>query len=274
MDVAVIGGRGFVGSAVVEALADHDVTTVDPEIGGAGHVSADITREEQVMEVLEGFDAVVNLAGLSPMHEPRGASYEDIHVAGARHVVAACERHGIGRLIHMSALGADPDADAAFLRTKGEGERLVRESGLDAAVFRPSIIFDHGNELVRLAERFAPTRVFPGITTEIQPVYRGDVAELFRLAVEDGLDRDVIEVGGPERMTIYGFAREIYRASGRRCLRLPIMPLLKIGLLLADPLPIPYGRDQARFLEMANVTAENRAARYVDLTSVDDWLAG
>lgn len=273
MDVAVIGGRGFVGSAVVDALDAHEVTTVDPEIGGADHVSADITREEQVIGALEDVDAVVNLAGLSPMQEPRGVSYEDIHVAGARHVVAACERNDVGRLIHMSALGADPDADAGFLRTKGEGERLVRESDLDTTVFRPSIVFDHGNELVRLAERFAPTRMFPGISTEIEPVYRGDVAELFRRAVEGGLDRDVLEVGGPDRMTIYGLARKIYHARGYRCLRLPIMSLLKLGFLLADPLPVPYGRDQARFLSLENVTAENHAAGYLDLTSVDDWLA-
>ncbi|MDY6766388.1 MAG: NAD(P)H-binding protein, partial [Candidatus Nanohaloarchaea archaeon] len=184
MDVAVIGGRGFVGAAVVEELAEeHAVTTIDPGQGGADHIAADVTDAEEISAALDGFDAAVNLAGLSPVQEPRGVSYQAVHADGARHVAAACREHGT-RLVHMSALGADPDADTAYLRTKGEGREAVLDADIDATVVEPSIIYDTGNELVELVERLAPTRTFPHLRTRIQPVYRGDIAELFRMAVD------------------------------------------------------------------------------------------
>jgi NADH dehydrogenase len=224
-------------------------------------------------EVLDGFDAVVNLVGLSPLKEPYGVSYEEIHVDGARNVVEACEGNGIGRLVHMSALGADSNSAMAFLRTKGEGEELVLESGLDVTVFKPSTIFDDMNELVRMAYRYSVTRIFPYIRTDLQPVYRRDVVELFQLAVEGETEEDVLEVGGPEEMTLFQFVRRIYNANGRKCYPLPIQPLMVLGLYLMEPLPlVPYGADQARFLGFDNTVTTNHAENYIELTSVDDWL--
>ncbi len=275
MDIAVIGGRGFVGEAVTEQLREeHDVTTMDPKVGGTGHVSVDITDAEMLVEVLDGFDAVVNLVGLTPMKEPRGVSYEDIHVDGAENVAAACEENGIDRLVHMSALGADPEADTAYLRTKGEGRDIVLDSGLDVTVFEPSIIFDTGNELVGMAASSAWTRMFPYLRTRIQPVYRGDMAELFRQAVAGGIDEEVVRCGGPDRMTLFDLVKKIYNAMGYRCIPVPMQPLIKLVLYLAEPLPfVPYGADQARFLSFDNTVEGNDAADYVELTSVAEWLA-
>ncbi|MFB6265807.1 MAG: complex I NDUFA9 subunit family protein, partial [Candidatus Nanohaloarchaea archaeon] len=100
-----------------------------------------------------------------------------------------------------------------------------------------------------------------------------DVAELFRLAVENDIEEEVLEVGGPEQMTIYGFVKRIYRSEGYRCVPLPVQPLMKLGLYFAEPLPfVPYGADQARFLEFDNTTGENDAEEYVELTGVEEWL--
>lgn len=276
MDIAVLGGRGFVGRAVTRLLREeHDVTTVDPRIGGADHISADITDRAMMVEVLDGFDAVVNLVGLTPMEEPRGVSYEDLHVDGAANVVHACAENGVDRLVHMSALGADPDASTAYLRTKGEGREQVLAADLDTTVVEPSIILGDGGELVQMAERLAWTRVFPYIRTAIQPIERGDVAELFRKAVVGDITEEVLACGGPEEMTLFGLVKRLYRAAGYRCYPLPMQPLLKVLLYLAEPLPfVPYGADQARFLSFDNTVAANDAADYIELTSVGAWLAG
>ncbi|MDY6769557.1 MAG: sugar nucleotide-binding protein [Candidatus Nanohaloarchaea archaeon] len=273
MDVAVIGGRGFVGSAVVDELqGEHDVTTVDPRVGGEDHISADITDEQQMLDVLDGFDAVVNLAGLSPMQEPRSISYKAVHVDGAENVAEACEEYG-ARLVHMSALGADPDADTAYLRTKGEGREAVLDADVDATVVEPSIIYDRGNPLVEMAARLAPTRVFPHLTTRIQPVYRGDVADLFRLAVAGEIDEQVLQVGGPGQMTLYEFVRRVYRANGYPCYAVPCQAAMSLVLQVMEVVPfVPYGADQARFLRFDNTVAENDADRYVELTGMGEWL--
>ncbi|MDY6773854.1 MAG: sugar nucleotide-binding protein [Candidatus Nanohaloarchaea archaeon] len=276
MKVAVIGGRGFVGTEVSRRLGEeHEVTTIDPKVGGEGHISADITVPGSIGEALgeEEFDAVVNLAGLTPMKEPRGVSYRELHVEGAGNVVEACEESSVERLVHMSALGADPDSTTEYLRTKGEGKERVLDSGLEVTVLEPSLVFDDGNELVELAKRFASTRAFPNVRTRVQPVYRGDVAELFRLAVEGGVEEEVLEVGGPENMTIFEFVKETYRSEGYSCYPIPLQPLMKFGLYLAEPLPfVPYGADQAKYLYLDNTVEENDAEEYVELTGVEEWL--
>ncbi|MFB6294467.1 MAG: hypothetical protein ABEI97_01790, partial [Candidatus Nanohaloarchaea archaeon] len=141
-------------------------------------------------------------------------------------------------------------------------------------VMEPSIIVDTGNELVELAERLAPTRVFPRLETRIQPVYRGDVAELFWLAVDGGIDEEVVEIGGPEQMTMFDLVRRIYNAEGYACHPLPVQSLMSLGLQLSEFVPfVPYGADQARFLRFDNTVEENDAAAYLDLTGMDEWLA-
>lgn len=275
MDVLVIGGRGFVGAAVTEQLREngHAVTTMDPHIGGSNHISLDL-RSDALPDVVEGFDTVVNMVGLSPMRQQPTDRYESIHVDGVENVVRACHGTGVNRLVHMSALGADPAADTAFLRTKGEGEDIVLAADLETTVFKPSTIFDHGNELVEHAKRFAPTRMFPRISTRIEPVYRGDVADLFVQAVEDGIEADVVPVGGPDVMTIYDFAKHIYRAKGYRCIPVPLEPVMKLMLPALEVVPfVPFGVDQARLLDIDNVTAENIGATCLDeITAYTDWV--
>lgn len=295
MNVCILGGRGFVGSAVTETMRKrgHDVTTLDPAIGGDRtvlqgervleqrsvehcdhHISADILSMD-LDEHLQGFDVVVNLVGLSPMIQPGTPGYHDLHVAGAENVVAACEKNDIARLVHMSALGADPDADMAFLATKGLGEQVVldAEDAVDVTVFKPSIIYDRGNELVRYAELFAPTRLFPDMPTPIQPVYRGDMAALFAEAVDGHIEESVLEVGGPDTMTMFQFVKQIYNANGYACYRLPVLPLMTLGLRVMEYVPFaPWGRDQARFLTFDNTTDDTTADRYVDVTSYEDWV--
>lgn len=275
MDIAVLGGRGYVGSAITETLREqgHDVTTMDPHIGGENHVSLDILSME-VDGYLDGYDAVVNLVGLSPMKQPGIPGYFDLHVAGAENVVGACEANGIDRLVHMSALGASSQADTAFLRTKGLGEEAVLDSDIaDVTVFRPSVIFDHGNELVEYAKRFAPLRVFPNIPTPVQPIYRGDVADLFAQAVTGDIDEDVLEVGGPEKMSLFTFVQQLYNAKGYACYPAPVLPIMTLGLHVMEYVPfIPFGKEQAWYLAFDNTTDDNDAPAYTELTSYSDWL--
>lgn len=274
-DICVIGGRGFVGSAITERLRerDHHVVTMDPNIGGNDHISHSILADD-LDEQLDGYDAVVNLVGLSPMNPPRGSGYRDIHVAGTENVVGACETNDIGTLVHMSALGADPDSDIEFLETKGLGEEAVLAADIDTTVvFKPSVIFDEGNELVRYAQLFARTRMFPNMTTPVQPIYRGDVADLFVQAIEGDIDQDVMEIGGPDTMTMFDLVKQVYNANGYRCYPLPIIPFMKLGLHVMEYVPFaPWGKDQVRFLDFDNTVAENDAPAHVDLTRFEDWL--
>jgi len=74
---------------------------------------------------------VVNLVALSPLFEPKGGNvmHDRIHRKGTENLVRAAEEGGAERFLQLSALGADPDGDTAYIRAKGQAEEIVRESG-------------------------------------------------------------------------------------------------------------------------------------------------
>jgi NADH dehydrogenase len=171
----------------------------------------------------------------------------------------------------MSALGADSHETSEYLRTKGEGESLVLSSGLPANVFCPSIIYGAENELIDLFVRNSKTRFFPRIPALMQPVYRDDISRLYTLAVEGKVVESRMEVGGPERMSIFQMARTVYNHLGRSCLPIPFF-LVKSGMKMAAWFHIlGIGEDQIGNLRRDNVTDERTAQRYIEMTRFTDW---
>ena len=135
MRVLLVGGSGFVGTALARELHDrgHEVAVLSRSPGEADlpadveTVPGDVTEYESIAEAFADRDAVVNLVALSPLFEPpRGATHEAVHLGGTENVVAAAEDHGVSRLVQMSALGADPDGATAYVRAKGAAEEVVR----------------------------------------------------------------------------------------------------------------------------------------------------
>src|SRR5690606_25801242 len=88
---------------------------------------------------IAGAEGVVNAVGLYV--ERGGATFQAVHVEGARRVAAACSRHNVARLVHLSGIGADAAARSAYVRCRGEGEAAVRAAFARATIFRPSVMF-------------------------------------------------------------------------------------------------------------------------------------
>lgn len=229
--VAVLGGSGFVGRNVCEALAADGyrirVATRDRErakrqlilLPTAEVERVDVHDQAALSRFARGAEAVVNLVGV--LHDGRGAgSFQAAHVELARQVVAACRANGIGRLLHMSALGAGRDAPSAYLRSKGEAEAIVRESGLAWTVFRPSVIFGRGDSFLNL---FARTlRMFPVMplacpNARFQPVYVEDVAKAYARSLPrlDSAGR-AHDLCGPRVYTLRELVEYVAAVTGRR----------------------------------------------------------
>lgn len=143
MRILLTGANGFIGSAVRARLGKlgHDIIPVTRRRGSRqGGVALDIaeaTSPEDWLPHLKGIDAVVNCAGI--LQDGPGESATGVHVAGASALFAACERAGIRKVVHLSALGADR-ASTAFTRTKLAGENDLRARDLDWVVLRPSVV--------------------------------------------------------------------------------------------------------------------------------------
>jgi uncharacterized protein YbjT (DUF2867 family) len=261
--VIIFGGRGFVGSEIVKHL-DHRYKVITAGRGIAkNHITCSIL--DDLSNVINKGDVVINLVGLTPVRKNK--HYEEIHVRGAKNIVGGCKGK-CKRLIHMSALGANPKSDNEYLKTKGLGEEIVKNSKLDVNIFCPSLIFDRGNELVRMMIKMSWARFFPRIPAKVQPVYRRDIAELFVKAVQGKIKERKMEVGGPEVLSIYGMAGIVYKSLGRNCYPIPLF-IVKAGMKTASLLNLfSIGEDQIKNLTIDNLTNKN-----ITKTGFSEWAS-
>src|SRR4051795_6168425 len=86
-------------------------------VGQVQFVAADIGNAAQVREAVKEADAVVNLVGVLK------GNFQRLHVTGAGNVAEAAAAERASSLVHVSALGADPEAASAYGRSKGLGEQ-------------------------------------------------------------------------------------------------------------------------------------------------------
>jgi NADH dehydrogenase len=267
--VTVIGGGGFLGRYVAQALfargARVRIAQRDPRqawfikpLGGLGQtqfIGADVRRPETIAAAVAGADAVVNLVGVL------SGDFTGVHVAGARAVAEACAAAGVPALAHVSAIGADPESDSAYGRTKGQGEAAVRAAFPGAAILRPSIVFGREDNFInRFAGMITSAPVVPVLRAQskFQPVFVGDVAEAIVAALAGGAKTagQTYELGGPDVLTMGALIRWIAEAVGRdpTILELPdaIGGLIALGGMLPGA---PITLDQWKMLQHDNVVA-------------------
>ena len=222
--VSVIGGNGFIGRHICYQLAARGyrvcVPTRDPErakelilLPTVDVVAADVHDAQALSRITCGADAVINLVGV--LHQGSGNnSFLQAHVELPRKIVAACRENGVRRLLHMSALNADVGGPSAYLRTKGEGEAVVRASGLDATLFRPSVVFGREDAFLNLFAsllRRMPVMVLASPDARFQPVFVEDVAAAFVKSLEDvGSLGKSYDLCGPKVYTL----RELVEFAG------------------------------------------------------------
>ncbi|WP_420607391.1 complex I NDUFA9 subunit family protein [Novosphingopyxis sp.] len=269
--VTIFGGGGFLGRYVCEELlrAGYRIRVAqrDPSnavgikpLGGLGQtqfVACDITKKVSALRAARGSDAIVNLCGA---FADRG---EEVNRDGAGYIAEAAAEIGARALVHVSAIGADPESESIYGQTKGEGEQRVMKAFPNATIMRPSIIFGpDDNFLNRFANliRLSPMVPVIGAKTKFQPVFAGDVAAAIRVAVSEPFSHQgkSYELGGPERLSMLELNRWIAQEIGAERLFIEVPHLAAFALTLGTrwlPHP-PITEDQLTMLNRDNVVAE------------------
>ena len=233
--IAVLGGSGFVGRHLVAALTGAGWTTrvltrrrsrsrsmlVLPT---CDVVECDVHRSEDLNDQLAGCGTAINLIGVLNEYSSSGQRFQDVHADLSGKLVEACRINGIGRILHMSALGASDDAPSEYLRTKYRGERaaLVAEAdGIATTSFRPSIIFGPDDSFFnRFAALLAISPVvFPLACPQARfaPVFVGDVVQAFLTALrDDATAGQCYELCGPSTYTLRELVAYTGAVTGRR----------------------------------------------------------
>ncbi len=277
--VTVFGGSGFVGRHVVRALLKRRwrvrVAVRRPDLAGylrplgdvgwVQPVQANLRYRWSVDRAVADADAVVNLVAILAEHGRQ--RFEAVNVFGARAVAEAARKADVARLVHISAIGADPGSPSAYARSKAAGEAAVFETSAEAVVFRPSIQFgpeDHFfNRLAALATVLPALPSFGGGHTDFQPVFVGDVATAIADAVEGKAQvGTVYELGGPEVKTYRQCVEMVLHAIDRRRLMIPVpwwLATAKGAVLQSLPGSL-LTVDQVRQLKIDNVVSEAAAS--------------
>jgi NADH dehydrogenase len=240
-DVLVVGGSGFIGHHVCAELVRRGFKVTVPTrrrerakdlilLPTLDVVQADVGAPGVLERLMRNKQAVVNLVGVLHGRPGRasergpnnyGPDFARAHVELPQAIISACRATGVRRLVHMSALGAAPQAPSQYLRSKGIGEQVVfAAEDLDVTVFRPSVVFGPED---RFLNRFAAlSRLFPAIAlpcpqARFQPVYVRDVARALAISLDDMVSHGWrYELGGPRQYTLHELVELVCRVTGRR----------------------------------------------------------
>ncbi len=225
-----------------------------PQLQGAGAIRIDVTEPSSLFGRLNGFDACVQAVQLPnyPIEKPKkGLTFDRYDRRGTENLLAEANKEGVGRFLYVSGAGADPTSDKTWYRAKGRAEAAIERNAIAHVILRPSWAYGPGdralNKFAAIA-RFSPFVPKFGVRPQrIQPVYVEDVALACVRAFEsDGAWSSVLEIGGPDVLTMDEVIKTMCSVMEKRRLILPVpIPLAKIAtaplILLPKPPMSPGG---------------------------------
>ena len=268
--VCLLGGSGFVGSAIVRhlSLAGYAVKVLTRRREASKHLillpnvdvlECDVMDDATLAEALKGTDVVINLIGI--LHNSKKASFQAMHAELPARLAKLCNKLGVKRLVHMSALQASKDAPSYYLKSKAEGELAVLSSNknLDVTVFRPSIIFGRGDGFINLFAslvKLLPVILLAKPNAKFQPIYVEDVAYAF-VASLDNVDTygKAYDLAGPKVYTLLQLVTYVADTLGKRPTIIGLNNMLSyLQAFAMELLPVKLmTRDNVRSMEVDSV---------------------
>ena len=268
--ITVFGGGGFIGRYVCEALlkagARLRIAEREPrkafflqplgQPGQIGFVIADLARPATIERAVEGAAAVINLVGTFK------GRLDLIHVEGAGKAAAAARDAGANAFVHVSAIGADPLSSSDYGRTKGLGEKAVRDEFNDATIIRPSVVFGPEDDFTNRFASLARLPILPVIApnTRFQPVYVRDLGRAIAAAALDSKRHGgkQYELAGPEVLSMRELNARIAAMAGQSPELVDVPDFIAATIAKFGFLPgAPLTNDQWMMLGYDNVAAED-----------------
>ena len=273
--VLLLGGSGFVGTYIANRLSQRGVEVTIPtrrrERTKALIIQPNVempeintNSEEALVELMRGKDAVINLVGILHSRDvvlPYSKDFAEAHVELPKKIVAACKKAGVHRLLHMSALGADPKGPSEYLRSKGDGEAVVMaaQGDLDVTVFRPSVIFGLGDSFLSMfAGVLRKLPFFPlGFgQARFQPVWAADVADAYVDSLGNAATfGQAYDLVGPSIYTLRELVDYTAKLVNSNAKVIPLSEgwaYLQAGLMWLSPKPL-MSPDNLRSMEVDSV---------------------
>ena len=257
MKICILGGTGFVGRSLISALSkeNYTITVITRDFDknkdlaiypNLKLIQEDVYNEKRMLEVSKSHDVLINLIGILNEKGFRGKGFYLAHSKIARIILNVCKQNRIKRILHMSALNADPGGSSHYLRTKGEAESFLHTYGerfADVTSFRPSVIFGTEDSFInRFSDllKFIPF-VFPlaCAQTRFAPVYVGDLVNFMKDSIDDVSSfNKKIDICGPKIYTLEEIVKIVIDVKGYSTRVIPLNNALsKFQAVMMDFLP-------------------------------------
>lgn len=280
LSICILGGTGFVGTRLVTHLLGdgHRVTVLSRDrelhkhllvLPGLDLQNCAVYDPAQLAEFFRGKDVVINLVGILNESGFGGGGFRRAHTEMTRVMLQAVRSAGVPRLLQVSALNASPGAPSYYLRSKGEAEKLIRDTqGLHWTIFQPSVIFGPGDSFLNRFARLlaAMPGVFPLArpNTRFQPVAVDDVIEAVRCCLRGAASHgQTYQLGGPKIYTLREIVALVAKLTGRRRWIVGLPNLFgRLQALVMDFVPgRPFSSDNYRSMTVDSVCTDDGFAR-------------
>ncbi|MGB4812955.1 MAG: complex I NDUFA9 subunit family protein [Methylophilaceae bacterium] len=269
--ICILGGTGFVGSAIVTKLAaaGYHVKVLTRRRESAKHLillpniqveECHVLDYKALNNALRGEDAVINLLGI--LHQNRHNSFSTVHHQLPAQLAKICADLNINRLLHMSSLGANKNAPSQYLRSKGAGEEALNaaKNGVKITIFKPSVIFGRSDKFINLFAgliKMLPVVILAKPDAKFQPIWVEDVASCFVNSLEnDETYGKTYQLAGPK---VYTFRELLQAIMATLKMSRPIVglndPLSYLQAFMMELLPVKLmSRDNVRSMEIDSIT--------------------
>ncbi len=277
MKIFITGATGFIGRYIVNKLLEcKNIYIVVPTRNidkGKRLFNKENIKFIYFQEDLEHLvkkekpDIVINLLGILTENRKKGIIYEKVHYEYTKRLVEGAVSSGVSKFLQMSALGASVDAESRYHKTKALAEEVVISSGLNFAIFKPSIIIGKGQKLFEDFKKLSKiSPFFFAPTGKVQPIHIYDVRDIFIKNIFEDFENKIWSLCG-ERIVSYKELFEFalkYIGVNRKVIQVPnwfFIPLLPIFELLPNP---PLTKEQYLMLKKDNVcNGENEITKKV-----------
>jgi uncharacterized protein YbjT (DUF2867 family) len=268
MRTAVLGASGFVGRALVPALAERgEVLAVSrrasaPGPPGVRTIAADVTDASSVRGLLESIDVAYYL-----VHSLGSRNFPALDRRAAKHVAAEAERAGVSQIVYLGGLGEDPASLSPHLRSRMETAAALASGAVPVTTLRAAVVVGRGSTafetIVALVDRL-PVMVAPRwVSSPTQPIALADVLRyLAGVAGRPEALGETFDIGGPETLTYGDMIRRVAEIRGRRPLIVGVQALSprlsSLWLHLVTPVDTGVARPLIEGLRNPTVAQEDR----------------
>jgi NADH dehydrogenase len=296
-DLFITGASGLLGTRVLERLDPQrygsitllcrSMPALPEQLAQAANVSvirASLHEAERYQHRLTAQTRILHMAAVTGKADRPQYFSINTHATGL--LIRAAERAQVAGFLYISSVAVSfrDRRGYHYAESKEQAEELLRASTLRYCILRPTIILGPAAPIWKsfLALASRGLIVLPGNgRTRIQPIYLDDMARLLEdLLARDDFSNQLLEIGGPEVLTLDDFMQRIHRAvTGKRALilHLPLGlvlgPLRLLETFMAGRMPVSSGQFASFHNDGIVLINETPTLHDPPMLGVDEMLA-